>query len=168
MLTFQVSNICDRGYIGPEPTLQIFGPLLKIKAKNPSATLLMLFLNAAEEDSRVMDFRVAISGISDIGKYLPVNREMLQDRNRTKADFLKLFGALRLFRDFDKLFDGFMTDYRFEEIGKVGGVKMKLRNTIVEPWPLRLKPNATKEEFDTVLASGHAGSERYVEWESIA
>lgn len=45
---------------------------------------------------------------------------------------------------------------------------MKGHNTIVDPWPTRLKlypgqPGA-QEEFDNALASPFSGVERYVEW----
>ena len=38
----QVSNIYDRGYAGPEKILSILSPLLKSKAINPKATLLVM------------------------------------------------------------------------------------------------------------------------------
>lgn len=72
-----------------------------------------------------------------------------------------------LFRDFDKLFDRFKLDCRLSEISNATNLKMKSKHTIVEPWPLRIKENATQYEFDVLLASGHIGSERYVEWESL-
>ncbi|KAL5325418.1 hypothetical protein ACEPPN_006543 [Leptodophora sp. 'Broadleaf-Isolate-01'] len=47
--TQSVSNICDRGYVGPGKTLSTFSLLLKSKTTNPKAILLMLFLNAIGE-----------------------------------------------------------------------------------------------------------------------
>jgi hypothetical protein len=45
---------------------------------------------------------------------------------------------------------------------------MKERNTVVEPWPLRLtlKPEdaGAQEEFDLLLSSCSSGVEHHVEW----
>jgi hypothetical protein len=98
-------------------------------------------------------------------KYLPLSPAMLPNRN---ADFMRFNDARIMFRDFDKLFQRFCHECQFEEIGKGAGLKMKSNNTIIEPWPMRLKKNATQEEFDILLASSHMGSERYIEWQSLA
>ena len=55
--------------------------------------------------------------------------------------------------------------WQFREISKSNGLRIKGQNSIVEPWPMRLSKTATKEEFDILQASGHHGSEGYVEWE---
>jgi hypothetical protein len=70
-----------------------------------------------------------------------------------------------MFRDFDEPFRRFMELWQFREISKFNGLRTKGQNSIVESWPMRLSKTATKEEFDTLQASGHHGSERYVEWE---
>ncbi|KAH0565170.1 hypothetical protein GP486_001434 [Trichoglossum hirsutum] len=165
----EVSNIGDRGYIGPQTTLSTFGPLLKRKTQNSHATLLALFLNAVHEVSTPMDNLNAIKSESDeLRQYLPASPAMFQNRDSYDADFMRFNDARMMFRDFDKLFKRFMYECRFEEIGKAAGLKVKSNNTIIEPWPMRLKKNATQDEFNIFLASGHIGSERYVEWESVA
>jgi hypothetical protein len=70
-----------------------------------------------------------------------------------------------MFHDYEKPFSQFMVQCRFREISAASGLKMKEKNSIVEPWPLRLADEASKEEFDVLYASGHVGCERYVEWE---
>jgi hypothetical protein len=55
-----------------------------------------------------------------------------------------------------------------EAIVKEVRLEMKEKNTVIEKWPMRLKKEATKEDFDILNASGHMGSERYVEWKSLA
>lgn len=75
--------------------------------------------------------------------------------------------VLTMFRNFDKPFKQFMYECRFTEISRAAGLKMKAEHTVVEPWPMRLKENATQDEFNTLRASSHVGSERYVEWESL-
>jgi hypothetical protein len=101
-----------------------------------------------------------------LGKYLQLTPAIFQDK--FSPDFVRYHEARVIFRDFDKIFKRFMDECRFEKIGKAAGLKMKSTNTIIEPWPLRLKDNAAQEEFNLLLASGHIGLERYVEWESAA
>jgi hypothetical protein len=105
--------------------------------------------------------------MDQLNKYLPASPAMLQNSDTNNADFLRHNDARLIFRNFDKLFQRFHLECQFEEIGKAAGLKVKSNNTIVEPWPMRLKKNATQDEFNNLLASGHNGSERYVEWESL-
>jgi hypothetical protein len=60
-----------------------------------------------------------------------------------------------------------INDKGFDSIGKTIGLQVRDKNTIVEKWPLRLKRGASKENFNILLASGHIGGERYVEWEDL-
>jgi len=165
----QLSNIADRGYLGPEITLATFGPLLKRNAQNLDATLVTLFLNAVHEVFSPLDDLASIG--SDMGRmrpYMPANRDMIQHSNASNADFLRFMGACCIFRDFDELFKRYMRECRFGEISKAAGLKMNSKNTIIHPWPMRLKKDATQRDFDFLHASGHNGSERYVEWKSVA
>ena len=165
----QLSNITDRAYLGPTATLFTFGPLLKRKAENPNATIVALFLNAVHEVFNPQDYRSsARSAMDRLRSYIPVTRDMVQDGSMSNPGFIKLMSAQGLLWDFDELFSRFIRDCRLDEIGQATGLKMKSKNTIVQPWPMRIKRNATQSEFDVLLASGHNGSERYVEWESVA
>jgi hypothetical protein len=167
--TKQLSNIADRGYLGPEKTLATFGPLLKRNTQNPNATLVALFLNAVHEVFSHLDSIGSISSDMDrMRPYMSVTREMIQHSNASNADMLKFMNARPMFRDFDELFSRYMRECRFDEISKAAGLKMISKNTIIHPWPMRLKKNATQREFDLLHASGHDGSERYVEWKSVA
>lgn len=100
-------------------------------------------------------------------KYLPLSPASLRDRSEYNADMLKFMDARMMFRDFDGLFERFMKECRLQETGLTMGLQMKSRNTIIEPWPMRIKRSATQNEFDLLLASGHTGSERYVKWERV-
>ena len=82
------------------------------------------------------------------------------------AYLVKFKGACAIFCDYDQAFHRFVHQCRLEETGETAGLEMKLMNTLVEPWPMRLKEDATQDEFDILLGSGHVGSERYVEWRS--
>jgi hypothetical protein len=63
---------------------------------------------------------------------------------------------------------GYMRGVGFADMPLNVGLMAKEQHSIIEKWPLRLKlslpqPGA-QEEFDVLQASGHNGSERYVEW----
>ena len=163
----QLSNIADCGYLGPEVTLTTFGPLLKRSAENPNATLVTLFLNAVHEVYSPLNDLGSMGPATDrLRKYLPLTREMFQQNNSSNPDLLKFIEAQIMFRDFDELFERFMHECRFDEISNATGLEMKSRNTIVRTWPMRLKKKGTQREFELLHASGHIGSERYVEWKS--
>lgn len=142
-----------------------FAPYLKRKSQNPHATLLALFLNAVHESRTDKDYIDSIATDSaKLHRYMTIQPDMLQPYN---ADFLRYNNARSRFQDLDELFDRFMKECCLYEISKVEGLKIKTKNTLVEKWPLRLRNGAKQEEFDRLLASGHLGSERYVEWESL-
>jgi hypothetical protein len=98
-------------------------------------------------------------------KYLQPTPSMLHDRDGYDPDFNTFNDARVMVRDLDMLFARFEKECRLEEISQAAGLRIRERNTIVEKWPMRLKNHATQKEFDVLLASGHNGSERYVEWE---
>ena len=81
-------------------------------------------------------------------------------------DSVRILSAQPLFRDFDDLFNRFKSECGLDEISKAAQLTLKSENTIVRPWPLRLRKNATQREFEILFASGHTGAERYVEWKS--
>jgi hypothetical protein len=116
-----------------------------------------------------MDYLASIKSESDrLRQYLPLSPAMFQSRDGFNADFMRLNDARSMVRNFDNLFKRFMDECRFKEISKAAGLKEKSKNTVIEPWPMRLNKNATQDEFDILHASGHMGSERYVEWESAS
>ena len=98
---------------------------------------------------------------------MPISPAIFQSGERYNVDVLRLNDARAMFRGFDKYFERFVHDCRLEDLGKAAGLQMKSSNTIVEKWPMRLKKNATQDEFDLLLGSNCTGSERYVEWRSV-
>jgi hypothetical protein len=56
----------------------------------------------------------------------------------------------------------------FREAAKDARLSMKGKNTIIEPWPSKLKlcpgQMGAQEEFELLLASNSSGVKRYVEW----
>jgi hypothetical protein len=98
----QVSNICDRTYLGLAPTIGIFTPLLEAPTANPHATLITLFMNAIEEEFRECgeDHNASImrKEISLLTKYIPYRPNL----NDYDPDFIKLSFAKPLVRDVER------------------------------------------------------------------
>ncbi|KAA8576352.1 hypothetical protein EYC84_006485 [Monilinia fructicola] len=164
----EVSNIGDRGYIGPVKLLTTFAPYLKRKSQNPHATLLALFINAVHECSTVEDYLGDMKfEIERLNKYMPLDPKLFLGREASNADFLRYNDARSMFRNVDKPFDKFMKECSLDQLSLNTGMKMKTKHTLVDKWPLRLRMGAKQKEFDMLLASGQSGSERYVEWESL-
>ena len=96
-----------------------------------------------------------------VSKYLPLPIHQLR---RYDPDMLKFLGALVLVRNVESLFASYEASEQFTLLAMSLGLEVKSQHTVVERWPCRLGPNASKEEFDRRLASGFSGVERYVEW----
>jgi hypothetical protein len=163
----QVSNIADSGYLGPVKTLETFSPLLKQPSQNPHATLITLFLNAVDEVSTPADrFANIVSETEKLKRYMPLNQQLLSQRHKYMyhSEVLAFSDARIMVRNFDSLFQRYVDKWQMGELGRVLGMEMKGGNTVVEKWPLRLRDNATQEEFDLLRASSHLGLEMYVEW----
>lgn len=161
----QLSNIVDRGYLGPAASLAAFGPLLKPRTENSNATIVALFLNAVHEVYAPLDdINSMHSDLDRLRAYIPITRSVEKNSNSSNPDLIRFMSARMLVRDFDELFTRFKSACRLDEITKAMRLKMNSKNTIVQPWPMRITETATQREFDVLLASGHVGSERYVEW----
>lgn len=126
-----------------------------------------LFLNAVLEVSNDDDTVRAIRSSANILQgYLQLNRKVPKPDVKN-ADFMRFIGASKFFQDYDALFERFMRECRLVKTSNAARLNIKATNTIVRPWPLRIKTNATQQEFDMLLASGHVGLERYMEWENM-
>ncbi|KAE8361677.1 hypothetical protein BDV27DRAFT_26211 [Aspergillus caelatus] len=164
----ELANIADLGYLGPAKTLALFGPLLKSKKENPKATLIMLFLNATREMSTAGDQLSCMPRAMDtLQRFLPMRPRHGVPTNKYNADFLNQMDALDLFTDNDTLFNRLIERARFRDMGSFLGLEMKVDNSIVAKWPMRLGENPTQHEFEMVFWSGHTGCERYVEWHRV-
>lgn len=103
----EVSNICDAGYLGYAKTLYSLGPLLQKKSTNPHATLIMLFMNAIEENLTPADQAASFrSSMAQVVKFLPppVSRTHSYD-----PCYLKYMLAADLFRDNDRFFNKYVS-----------------------------------------------------------
>ncbi|KND87546.1 hypothetical protein TOPH_07817 [Tolypocladium ophioglossoides CBS 100239] len=68
----QVSNICDRGYIGIRNTLSLLGPYLQQPQQNPQATLITLFINAIKEVMKEGGAESEIPNMQYLSQYIPL------------------------------------------------------------------------------------------------
>ncbi|KAF2016823.1 hypothetical protein BU24DRAFT_366243 [Aaosphaeria arxii CBS 175.79] len=181
----EVSNICDRGYLGPSTTLATFSSMLKAKSKSPRATLLMLFLNAVREEERYCGgaFNTKTTALFNrvVREYLDVEQtlidaimgkgDMSSFKHMLSPDFYLVTGLLDLCGDFDTYFKRFLDQVGSEkgismsDVARQHGVRIKSENTIMELWPYRLTESMTKEEVMLLLAEGTTGHERYMEFE---
>lgn len=103
----EVSNICDAGYLGCAKTLFSLGPLLQKQSTNPHATLIMLFMNAIEENLTPADQAAAVrSSMAQVVKYLP---PPISRSNPYDPCYLKYMLAADLFRDNDRFFNKYVS-----------------------------------------------------------
>lgn len=164
----EISNIADANYIGLEKSLSTFAPLLKNRKQNPHATLITLFMNAAEQaaQARGYDIEAMITGTQKVSQFLPYKQPV----NQSPYDpaVLRASAAKDIFRDYDKLWNQYKRMLDFPAIAKKTGMRPKVKNTVVEPWPMRLYKkhgeSGAQEAFDRLMGSGYVGNERYVEW----
>ena len=142
--------------------MDLFGPLLKSPSENPHATLIAPYLNAVQEVHDPKNQERVNSELLAVSRY-----SWPSDKDReemTSAASVKLMGAMVKLRDSDALFQKYMIRHDFDRISREAGLVMGIENTVILKWPLRLRANASQEEFDVLMSSGHMGSERYVEW----
>ena len=165
----EVANIVDMPYLGLDQTLQTLGPLLRMTAENPHATLIALFMNATHHaekdlgDNYIQDsMRLAMKKVV---QFLQVKQTPF---NRTSAAMVRMMLAKDIFRDLDHLFTHYMKLTGFSKASREAGMTMRTRNTVIDPWPLRFRKEygeaGAQEEFDRLMSSSSSGNERYVEW----
>ncbi|TLS21936.1 uncharacterized protein PpBr36_09426 [Pyricularia pennisetigena] len=175
-----LSNICDRGFVGIENTLKVVGPMLKDTAANDKATILGLFMNAVPEMERLHDDdledRAEASGhMRKVIGYMdmPFNTTMSsamskQSINTMALLTIKISSAIQTACDMDGAFAAYMEICQFDNVTLMGGFEIKEKNTLVDKWPMRFHfggvTTRAKRDFARLLSSHHIGIERYVEW----
>jgi hypothetical protein len=182
----KVSNICDRGYIGPHRTLSTFSSLLKSKSQNPRATLLLLFLNVVREEDDHHNTRFNAATMAQRGhlvkKYFSDMKPSHVDaalgkgglasmQYITTPEVVLLTDVMTCWDDFDVSFARFLENadpesekpVSLKELAIRHGLRIKDKHSIVSPWPYRASEKMTREEFHVLLAESTCGEERYVE-----
>ncbi|KAK2752567.1 hypothetical protein FQN55_006680 [Onygenales sp. PD_40] len=147
--------------IGPLNTLGYFNLVLKPKAENPHAAILMFLLRAIRDKARQAGDRI-LPPKQKVLQFVPA-RQAGSPPALNNADFFKFVDATNMFKDFDIPFNMFIEAAMFGDIEALLGLGIKSNHTIVPKWPMRLKKEPTQHEFDMLLGSRHEGSERYVE-----
>ncbi|KAF1928848.1 uncharacterized protein M421DRAFT_61946 [Didymella exigua CBS 183.55] len=167
----EISNICDRGYIGPQACFMAFSPLLKDKSANSKASMLMLFLNAVKEidhtssDTVSKQLRMSMA-MNRTRKYLPIHK-YTPPTSYGDPDLIRRTSCLDALTDYSGVFETFLRDELIAEGARANGLKIKDKHTIVEPWPYKVGMRATKKEFDILVAGSTSGYERYMEVEKL-
>ncbi|KAG7002098.1 hypothetical protein G7Y79_00029g063940 [Physcia stellaris] len=171
----EVSNIADEFYLGLHRTLQTFASLIKPPGINHHAVLVTLFLNACEIADRMMGNQMAGAEqkemMDQIMKYIHFDKKdfMKAQMNPASPEMFRFMSANDLVRDYDKIFEFYKSNMvNFSGAADSAGLKMREQNTIIDPWPMRLKKKAgepgAEEEFKRLMESSYSGAERYVEW----
>ncbi|TLD18871.1 extracellular exo-polygalacturonase [Venturia nashicola] len=167
----EVSNICDRTYLGLAATISYFSPLLETPAVNPHATLITLFMNALEEefmnsgDERNKD--VMTKELKLICEYAGKPSKITAN----DPSFLQLSFSKSLVRDKEKYLEKYMDASQAALVMQMTGSRLRSPNKIVKKWPaaLKLGPKqaGAKEEFNAAMASKLSGMECYLEWQRV-
>lgn len=130
----------------------------------------MLFLNAVKQvELNSSDARQAITqraALMRIRKYLPM------DTSSGLTDFtgpylIRCMSSLDMLTDWNPNFDVFSKEQQLATVAALCGVRTKSKHTIIEAWPYKVGPRATKKEFDILAAQSTSGVERYVEFEKL-
>lgn len=79
------------------------------------------------------------------------------------AYVLRFIDSRPFVRDYDVLWERYVKWTGLVEVSRSAGLGVR-ENRVVAKWPLRLREGAGMGEFEMLAASGHVGSERYVEW----
>ena len=165
----EVANIVDVPYLGLDITLQTLGPLLRTATENPHATLIALFMNATHHAEKDLGDGYIESSLrlamKKVAKFLPVKEIPIK---RNSAAMVRMMLAKDIFRDLDHVFTHYMKLKDFGKASREVGMTMRIRNTVIDPWPLRFmkeygEPGA-QEDFDRLMSLSFSGNERYSEW----
>ncbi len=136
----------------------------------------MLFLNAVAEVYHINDpkseqrFRESRPLMQ---KFIPITPMTLMTMRvggtsaMKSPEMIRISSCYTMFGDFEKTFGIFLKDVRMHKLAEKYGLKIKEKHSIVEPWPLRVTEETSREEFEVRCASTHAGCERYVEFERV-
>lgn len=184
----QLSNIADCQYVGITKSLSLLGPLLRPRAQNKHATLIIYFMTAI---SKIRPGKQLINGTWVYEKYQGVEamemaakiaRYLSHESNtgalahtmppKNQVDTMRMAAAAKLFLNTDKEFDKYMQEYDFAGAARSASVHMKADHTIVDKWPLAMKrephePGAIHELqllLGSIWYSYPQSWVRYTEW----
>ena len=94
--------------------------------------------------------------------------DIIRVANSGTPENFKFHAVSELLRDYDMLFARYDASVGVSAAGGIAGLRMRVPNTVIEAWPMRLKKKfgeeGAEEEFTAVMESSCTGAERYVEW----
>lgn len=174
MLTaLQLSNICDRGYVGPKAALRMADRLLKPKKENRKATVVMLFMNAINEiyhrDPNGRQRR-ANESTPLMRKFVPPTPRLLltalegEQAVISDPEMIRISSCYSMFGRFDEAFKEFLDQVNMKCVAKRFGMVARKKHTIVHPHPLRITATSTQEEYELLRGTIHTGVEQYMEF----
>ena len=144
-----------------------FRNLLRSLENNPHATLITCFINAVPEMRMFSEHEESEDSMTLLirraSRYIPMPSPS-SVRSSVSLHVIRLTSCVNMFRDNDALFDRYMKEHHMVDDAAMFKLKVKAKHSIIDQWPLRLGKWAAQREFDMLSASGHDGSERYVEW----
>lgn len=160
-------------FLGTPETLSALTPFLKSKSDNPRATILALYAQYARNDPVCNpSIAEARTRIVEVQKFFPnadfdsLSPMRIRDLERD-PDFLKIPSYLAMMVGFDDVFENYLEAIDMKNIAQKLGLNVKDETTVNTAWPLRLESKSSPYKHDLLLASGHVGSERYVEWDRV-
>jgi hypothetical protein len=161
--------------MGPEACVHTFAPMLKEKANDPKASLIMLFMNATPEEHysqpMILKQEALKTSMVHLNRIWPLDSaflKLLQNYPgdfKQSAEFVARSMCNDMFLDFDKLFRSVLKETIRHAIAN--GMRVKNKHTIIDKWPYRVSDTMTKKEFDALRASSLMGYERYMELERV-
>ena len=162
-----ISNIAYEDYKSLETSILEFGPLLKSPASNPHATLITLFMTGANlpEEAAGFEMNTKWTNLLEMKRFLPHRFSQSDPKEPATMRPLVSKDPVRRYYELWALLREMINhpDY----IEKIG-LKPKMENTVVEPWPTRLHKEdgepGSQEELDRLLESGSVKKHRFVEW----
>ncbi|KAF1977218.1 hypothetical protein BU23DRAFT_596674 [Bimuria novae-zelandiae CBS 107.79] len=162
----EISSLCDESYWGPETAIRTFGPMLKSKHENPSATLLFLFLSSAVNEMEKLDFEgqmhaFPLSRKKILWELLSVTPGKLNSLEKHEPQSVAMAQCSVMLFNFDRLFQPMHR--RVIRSALENGLRIKNKHTIVKPWPWSIFDSSTKDEFNMMRRHSRSGAERYME-----
>lgn len=162
-----LSNAIDHKHLGIKAGLKSVSSLLR--PNNTRSAIIGHFLHAIDGHSiTAKDLPTEDQCIQLYKTYMPsVPRPTGKIDGLTKwhADLIQYGQTCFAFADFNKLLTRIL-EQSDGDIEKLGLVRRRT-NKIVSAWPLKLAENASKEDFDYMVARGDHGETGFCEWHRL-
>ncbi|KAI5782032.1 hypothetical protein DFH27DRAFT_488154 [Peziza echinospora] len=160
----EVSNICDEQYLGIKTVLTTFGPLLR--PKNPDATLLTLFINAARMS--IIQDGPRPESITKAMRLFFHNPMVAQQFINNPVKTGRVLELASYLTDFSHEFELHMRAVGFNDAARRAGLKRRVNQRIISQWPFGIIQDGPGENIKSQVyildRHGLGGAECYLEW----